>query len=377
MHSGPGHSGAAVLAAFHAAILTQGLVIVMALAFLWLLRTAMRGGKPGLKGDNSNRHGMLAWVLPPGEPRGRRTLRISFGLLWLIDGLLQAQPQMPLGLPSQVIVPSAQGSPGWVRALVNWGAAGWVHHPAQEAAAAIWIQAGIGLWLLAVPGGRWSRLGGAASVAWGLGVWAFGESFGGILAPGLSWLDGAPGAVLLYAVAGVLLMLPVGAWRTRRPGQALMGLLGVFFLGMAALQAWPDNGFWQGGSGGAVASMASSMAQTTQPGFLASLLNGFSAFTAANAFAVNLAVVAVLIVVGGACLLGTFRGPSSLVRAVVIAGSVFCLAVWVLVQDLGVLGGLGTDPNSMIPLIALLASGYAALSPGASIEASMVSIAAW
>jgi hypothetical protein len=47
------------------------------------------------------------------------------------------------------------------------------------------------------------------------------------------------------------------------------------------------------------------------------------------------------------------------------SGIVFCLADWVLVQDLGFLGGLGTDPNSMIPLIVLFSAGYLALTPAA------------
>ena len=64
-----------------------------------------------------------------------------------------------------------------------------------------------------------------------------------------------------------------------------------------------------------------------------------------------------LAVVGA--LLCTGRPP--LVRAAVIAAAVLCLADWVLVQDLGFLGGLGTDPNSMIPTIVLLAAGYLAL----------------
>ena len=46
----------------------------------------------------------------------------------------------------------------------------------------------------------------------------FGEAFGGIFAPGLTWLFGAPGAVLIYAVAGALIALPERAWRTRRLG---------------------------------------------------------------------------------------------------------------------------------------------------------------
>jgi len=45
------------------------------------------------------------------------------------------------------------------------------------------------------------------------------------------------------------------------------------------------------------------------------------------------------------------------------SGIVFCLGDWVLVQDLGFLGGLGTDPNSMIPLILLFSAGYLTLVP--------------
>ena len=41
----------------------------------------------------------------------------------------------------------------------------------------------------------------------------------------------------------------------------------------------------------------------------------------------------------------------------------FCLADWVLVEDLGFLGGLGTDPNNMIPLILLFTAGYLGLTP--------------
>jgi cytochrome oxidase Cu insertion factor (SCO1/SenC/PrrC family) len=43
---------------------------------------------------------------------------------------------------------------------------------------------------------------------------------------------------------------------------------------------------------------------------------------------------------------------------------VLCVADWVLIEDLGFLGGLGTDPNSMIPFALLAAGGYLALAPG-------------
>ena len=40
----------------------------------------------------------------------------------------------------------------------------------------------------------------AASVPWSLAVWWLGEGLGGLLAPGASFVTGAPGAVILYAV---------------------------------------------------------------------------------------------------------------------------------------------------------------------------------
>ena len=127
---------------------------------------------------------------------------------------------MAVGLPSQVIEPTAAASPGWVQHLVNAGGTTWSYHPMQAGASAVWIQVGIGIWLLVAARGPLSRLAGLVSVGWGLVVWVFGEAFGGIFAPGLTWLFGAPGAVLIYAVAGALIALPERAWRSRRLGPA-------------------------------------------------------------------------------------------------------------------------------------------------------------
>ncbi|WP_300610476.1 hypothetical protein, partial [Trebonia sp.] len=217
------------------------------------------------------------------EPKARRLLRIGFGLLWLFDGILQAQPQMAGGLSTQVIQPTGDGSPGWVQSLVNWGASVWAYHPIQAAAATVWIQAGIGLWLIFGARGLSSRLAGLSSVAWGLIVWVFGEAFGQIFEPGQTVLFGAPGAVLIYVVAGALVMLPDRAWESARTGRILLGCTGVFFIGMAVLQAWPGRGFWQGtshGKPGVLASMVQSMATTPQPHVLTSIISAFGSFTA-------------------------------------------------------------------------------------------------
>ncbi len=298
-----------------------------------------------------------AW---PAEPRGRQLIRIGFGVLWILDGLLQAQPAMPLGLATNVTEPSADGAPGWVRGLVDFAARGWTYHPVNAAAAAVWIQIGIGIWLVTAARGPWSRLGGLASVGWGLVVWIFGEAFGGIFAPGLSWLFGAPGAALLYAVAGALIALPDRAWAGPRLGRAVLAGTGLFLAGMALLQAWPGRGFWSGtvgGKPGNLASMVQGMAQTSQPRFLSSLVSAFGTFAAGHGFAVNLVLVVALAATG----LALASGRRAVLRPAIGLLLVLCAAVWVLVQDLGVFGGLGTDPNSMIPFALVAVGGYLAV----------------
>ena len=256
------------------------------------------------------------WMRPPGsgdagrgetmaEPAWRQLLRVGFGIIWIFDGLLQAQPAMAVGLPSQVIQPAAAASPGWVQHLVNWAGTGWSYHPIQAGAAAVWIQIGIGVWLLTARRGPWSRLAGLTSVGWGLVVWVFGEAFGGIFAPGLTWLFGAPGAVLFYCAAGALIAAPERSWRTSQLGRATLAVLGTFFLGMAVLQAWPGRGFWQGtlhgSSSGTLTGMVRSMATTPQPALFAGWVSGFASFTAAHGFAVNLFAVIALAAVGAGC----------------------------------------------------------------------------
>jgi len=362
MNSGLNPADPTLVSAFRSALLHQGTIALLIVAFLWLVWLTARAWRlttPGAKpaaGARARRAGR------PAEARGRWLLRVGFGVLWILDGILQAQPKMAGGLATQVIEPTAAASPGWVQHLVNWGGTSWSFHPIQAGAASGWIQVGIGAWLLVAARGRWSRLAGLASVGWGLVVWVFGESFGGIFAPGLSWLTGAPGAVLIYAVAGALIALPEDAWRSPRTGRLLLGGIGVFFVAMAVLQAWPGRGYWQGtlhGQPGTLSGMVQQMATTSQPHFLSSLLTSFGSFAASNGFAVNLVVVIVLAALGGIFLTGQPR----LVRYAVWFGVVFCLADWVLVEDLGFLGGLGTDPNSMIPLILLFSAGYLALTP--------------
>ncbi len=353
MNSGLNVDDPTVVTAFRTALLHQGLIalaIFFVIGVAWLtLRAWLPDGLPG-----------RAEVAAPPEPGWRQVLRIGFGLIWLADGILQAQPKMAVGLPSQVIEPTAASSPHWVQDVVNWAGTAWSYHPMQAGAAAVWIQVGIGVWLLAAARGPLSRLAGLVSVGWGLLVWVFGESFGGLFAPGLTWLFGAPGAVLIYCVAGALVALPERAWRSRRLGRLTLAGLGAFLIGMAVLQAWPGNGFWQGtvrGKPGTLAAMTASMAPTPQPHVLSQWITAFTSFDEAHGFAVNLFVVIALAVTGAVFATGRRR----LIGPVLVAFVVVCLADWVLIEDFGFLGGLGTDPNSMIPFVLLAVAGYLAL----------------
>ncbi|HEY2307739.1 MAG TPA: hypothetical protein VGI05_17845 [Streptosporangiaceae bacterium] len=365
MNSGPNAGDPVVVAAFRNALIHQGIAALLIFLLVSAVWAGARGRLTPMSGAGKAAHQAAEWAA---EPAGRRLLRIGFGLLWIFDGLLQAQPAMAAGLPSQVIEPTAASSPRWVQHVVDWGSTSWSYHPIQAGAAAVWIQVGIGIWLMAASGGPWSRLAGLASAGWGLLVWVFGESFGGIFAPGLTWLFGAPGAAGCYCAAGALVALPERHWRTPRLGRAMLAVMGVFFAGMAVLQAWPGRGFWQGtehGRPGTLAGMTASMAQTSQPGFLAAWVRAFTSFDQAHGFAVNLCAVIVPATVGLVLLAARplHGARPAVLRATVVFLAAACLADWVLIEDLGFFGGLGTDPNSMIPLLLLVVVGYLALTP--------------
>ena len=353
MKTGLNISDPTVVAAFKSALLHQGLIALLIFFVVGIVWLSLRAWLP-------NRGSPSATTTVAPEPSWRKLLRYGFGLIWVFDGILQAQPKMAVGLPSQVIEPTAASSPHWVQVVVNWAGTSWSYHPMQAGAAAVWIQVGIGVWLLAAARGSLSRLAGLVSVGWGLVVWVFGESFGGIFAPGLTWLFGAPGAAVIYCAAGALVALPERSWRSRLPGQLTMAGLGAFLLGMAVLQAWPGRGFWQGtvaGQPGSLASMTASMAPTPQPHVLSSWIGTFTAFDEAHGFAVNLFAVIALAVTGA--LFVTCR--ARLIRPALAAFIVLCIADWVLIEDFGFFGGLGTDPNSMIPFALLATAGYLAV----------------
>ena len=116
------------------------------------------------------------------EPRARLFLRIAFGMLWIADGLLQAQPKMPAGFVGDILGPGVASGPGWFGDLVAPVARAWTRHPVVADAATVWVQVGVGLLILVGGRGWLAKVALWGSIVWSLVVWSIGEAFGDYLA---------------------------------------------------------------------------------------------------------------------------------------------------------------------------------------------------
>ena len=118
-------------AAFRSALLSQGTLAFLIFVLLAIAWVACREALLARDRARLIAHLAAARASRLPEPAARKVLRIGFGTLWILDGLLQAQPAMPGGLPSQVIEPAAAGSTHWVLNLVSWSGTLWSYHPVQ------------------------------------------------------------------------------------------------------------------------------------------------------------------------------------------------------------------------------------------------------
>ena len=277
----------------------------------------------------------------------RRRLEIALGLLWLLDGALQFQPYMFTDAFFKDIWGMANmGLPGPVATLDYDLARMFTAHPVAWNAVFASFQVGLGLGLL------WRRtatIARAASIAWALGVWVVGEGFGGMFMGGSSLVIGAPGAALLYALAGVLL------WPGRRYEGAAVADAGV---GGPALARWAWVTLWTGTAfleleaanhTGSVPAAQLANGGEDEPSALAALnhLVGHLVGSRGTAFAVGVGLTAVAVGLG-------VVWPQTR-RAALARGMLVATVVWVVGQDLGaVMTGQGTDPGTA-PLVVLLA----------------------
>jgi hypothetical protein len=273
---------------------------------------------------------------------------VVLGVIWLIDGALQFQPHMfGKTFITGVILPNAQGQPGVISGPITWIANLIEPHVVLFNAFAATLQVLIGLGLLCRRTVKPALL---VSFAWVLGIWVTGEGLGGYFNDTANPLTGAPGAALLYLIAG-LMAWPEGIVpRLGMRGQQL-GLLGlrgargvfaVLWAGFAVLWLLPAND-----SAGAVHDAISSV--PTGTGWLTSLVNDAASATAGNGTVIALALAAI----SGMIAFAVARDWH--MRAFLWISIAIAALFWVFGQGFGgVFTGQATDVNTG-PLLILLA----------------------
>jgi hypothetical protein len=283
-------------------------------------------------------------------PDAGRRLRLTLAAVWLIDAALQYQPFMFTKAFGQMLAGSAQGNPPVIADPITWSAAIIGHHPVAANAAFATIQLLFAIGIAWRPAVKFTL---AASVAWSIAVWWLGEGLGGVLTGSASPWNGAPGAVIIYALLAVLLWpadrdasasfvagRPVGRLPARLLWLALWGSMAYFALQAASMAP-------QG-----LHDMVSSMA-SGEPGWIAAIDQGAAALLAQHGQQAS----AVLAVAFEIIAIGIFL-PAPAARVAVILAVAAAAVIWVIGENFGaIFTGSATDPNSGL-LLGLLAAAY-------------------
>lgn len=262
-----------------------------------------------------------------------RLVTILLGLLWIIDGILQFQPEMfTKAFITTVLYPNLSGQPFFIPNIIKFGIHLFsINYVLTNLGSAV-IQILIGLALILPIQKHYQRIALYISIAWSLIVWILGEGLGNILTGGATFFTGAPGSVVLYLILGVFLLYPKRFPLTKLPRAA-----GILFLFGAVLNLFPM--FWT--------------KDGIQMLFQLSSGDSINAIATPAKYLANSMASSPIISNGILILLLGFFGVQLLLkpkRTVVWSMMIFLVLVWWLCQDLGGIqtfpGGTATDPNS-------------------------------
>jgi hypothetical protein len=286
------------------------------------------------------------------RPDGRRTLQLVLATIWLIDGILQLQSfffTKSFGL--QMISGMSQGNPSAIARPITWSGTTIGHHAVLTDACFAVVQTAIAV---AIAWRPTVKIGLAVSIAWAVGVWWVGEGLGGVLNGTANPVNGAPGAVMIYALLAVLL------WPSDRAGQKAP------FIAARAVGAPTAKALWlvlwgslsyfavlgvNRSSQGLHSLIQSEV--SGEPGWMAWIDRHAASLVDHKGLAVMVLLAILLLVVA----VGTYL-PGSLANATVVLAVVVALIIWVVGENLGALFTNGaTDVNSG-PLLILLAVAY-------------------
>jgi hypothetical protein len=276
----------------------------------------------------------------------RRIFQTALGLIWLLDGALQFQPFMYSKGFVALLTGTASGQPYWLASSIDW-----VAHITQRDMTLFntlfaLIQVSIGLGILYR---RTVKPALALSFAWALGVWWFSEGFGMLFAGTANPLTGAPGAVLLYAIIGLLV------WPVERTG----GLLGARGARAAWVTLWLVMAWsWLLAPNSSANATTNAIMSAPGAGWLHSLQTSVASGASGHGLVIAL-VLAFLSAAIGIGVAANWRPVPLLALAIVLS-----LGYWVIGQGFGGIfyTNSATDPNAG-PLFILLALVLLSLTP--------------
>ncbi len=299
--------------------LYSGIFLLILAAGLYALKEMEKGHNDGISGI-------------------RRFIARGLGVLWIVDGVLQLQPQMAFGFGQFVLHSSESSLPSPLAPAMQHLVYLWSGHEVLLNAASGAFQIFIGMALLTLASRRSVKLVAAVSLFWSMGLWIAGEGMGGILSGGSSFITGFPGSALLYAVGSAILIASMPEVAARRTAIAAMSII---FALSAIIQALPSSGFW---TSGALGLIPSGLSVNPQPGFMVPFMAFFQHVLSIQWVPWNLIFIALLSAVSA---LWVFK-PGIAVPATLILAAF----TWVVGQDFGVFGFYSTDLNTA-PVVAL------------------------
>lgn len=276
----------------------------------------------------------------------RRAFQTALGLIWLLDGALQFQSFMYSNGFLEMVKGVAAGQPQWLASGVDAGAdVARLNLTVFNTVFAL-LQISIGLALLYRPTVKPAL---ALSFAWALVVWAVSEGSGMLFAGSADPLTGAPGAVLLYALIGLMV------WPGERPG----GLLGIRGSRAAWGTLWLVMAWtWLLGANSSANATANAIKSAPGAGWLHSLQNNIASAAQGHGLVIAI-VLALLSAAIGVAVWKNWQPRPFLAIAIELN-----LIYWIVGQGFGGIfyTGSATDPNAG-PLFVLLALVLYSLTP--------------
>jgi hypothetical protein len=135
------------------------------------------------------------------------SVRVAFGVIWLIDGLLEWQPADFHNF-LQLITAMSQGQPAPLAAVINAGQVVAAVNPILANALLAALETAIGLSLITNTLSRWAL---RISVLLAAAIWVFGQGLGMVFMPGATDVQSGP----LYILVSLMLLkaLPTGLYR--------------------------------------------------------------------------------------------------------------------------------------------------------------------